>query len=114
MSGSTRTLELVNHGIAQGADKPSGPRALANASWPRFPRRVPTRPRIPVTVRLVWSDKEEWVHGHATRWSGRHVFVAVWHDRVRPVHGVWVDAADVRRSARAGVEKVSISAKPRT
>ncbi|MFC6706881.1 hypothetical protein [Flexivirga alba] len=64
---------------------------------PRFPRRVPTRPRIPVEVRLVWADGEEQVPGQAIRWTGRHVFVAVWHPRVTPVHGVWVDAADVRR-----------------
>lgn len=85
-------------GIAQHATRPTGPRHLLNASWPPSPRSIGTAPaRIPVTVRLVWDDGDEWTDGHAIRWTGRHVFVAVWHERVRPVHGVWVDTGDVRR-----------------
>lgn len=97
MSAPQDTLVRVDNGIAQAASRPSGPQRLVNASWPSNPRKVPTRPRIPVMAHLVWADSQEWVPGQATRWVGRHVFVAVWHEKVRPVHGVWLDASDVRR-----------------
>ena len=80
--------------------RPHGPNEPSNALWPKRPRAVRPAPLfIPVVVRLVWDDHLEWVPGRAERWSGheRCVYVALWHQRVAPVQGVWVAADDVRR-----------------
>lgn len=77
-------------GIAEAGHRPSGVRRPLNESWPSNPSRVPDRASIPVTVRLVWDDGEQWVAGRATRWTRHHVFVALAHPRISPVQGVWV------------------------
>jgi hypothetical protein len=47
--------------------------------------------------RIVWADDgEQWVHGHGSRWTSRHVFVEVGDPRLATL-GVWVTPAEVRR-----------------
>jgi hypothetical protein len=74
-------------------------RAL-NKSWPRDAATTPDRPRIPVVARVVWAHPgEESIEGHATRWSGRSVFITPARMRCRNgVLGVWLDASDVTRA----------------
>ncbi|NYJ76480.1 hypothetical protein HNR15_003498 [Allobranchiibius huperziae] len=80
---------------------PHGPQVLLNEAWPTRPRTIRPAPHpIRVQVRLAWDDGSEWVAGRAERWTQRErrVYVALWHRRVAPVQGVWVNAADVRRN----------------
>jgi hypothetical protein len=75
---------------------------VLNQSWPPGPRWIPDRPRIPVWVRVVWADDgEQWMHGHASRWTSRHVFVEVGDARLATL-GVWVTPVEVRRRCGAG------------
>lgn len=78
---------------------PDGPEEPLNACWPPHPRTA-TRAAvpIPVRVRLQWPHGDEYVVGRAARWQGRCVWVLMWHVRVAPVQGVWVDAEDVHRN----------------
>jgi hypothetical protein len=71
---------------------------ILNESWPRGSRSIPDQPqRIPVWVRVVWAvDGEQWMQGHASRWTTRHVFVELADARLATL-GVWVTPAEVRR-----------------
>jgi hypothetical protein len=66
--------------------------------WPPGSRWIlDQRRRIAVWVRIVWADDgKQWVHGHGSRWTSRHVFVEVGDPRLATV-GVWVTPAEVRR-----------------
>jgi hypothetical protein len=60
---------------------------------------------IPVIVRLVWPDGEEWRPGFANRWTASHVLVR-WHDKGgegdRHQYSLaWLRAEDVSRSIRS-------------
>lgn len=77
---------------------PAGTEEPINASWPPRPRAATYAVTpIRVRVRLQWPEGSEWVTGRAARWQGRCVWVLLWHQRVAPVQGVWVNAVDVRR-----------------
>jgi hypothetical protein len=71
---------------------------VLNQSWPPGSRRIRDQPqRIPVWVRMVWAiDGEQWMHGHASRWTPRHVFVELGDARLATL-GVWVRPGEVRR-----------------
>ena len=72
-----------------------------------MPASVPQRPmgEIPVIVRLVWPDGEEWRPAFANRWTATHVLVR-WHDDQgdpdRHRYSLaWLRAEDVSRSIRS-------------
>jgi hypothetical protein len=115
---ATGALSLPGGGLPFGAGSSSAERSAAlvqdhhftidptwrthqhvlNESWPRGSRSIPDQPqRIPVWVRVVWSvDGEQWMHGHASRWTTWHVFVELADARLATL-GVWVTPAEVRR-----------------
>jgi hypothetical protein len=71
-----------------------------------IPASVPQRPmgEIPVIVRLVWHDGEEWRPAFANRWTATHVLVR-WHDDGdegdrHQCSLAWLRAEDVSRSIR--------------
>jgi len=71
---------------------------VVNEEWPpgETARYLPEQDRIEVEARVVWPDgTEEWIRGHATRWT-RPVALVELHDPRRA--RVWLPAADVRRA----------------
>lgn len=84
---------------------PTGTEEPINACWPPNPRTATYAVTpIRVQVRLHWPEEVEWVTGRAARWQGRCVWVLLWHRRVAPVQGAWVNAVDVRRALSAKTE----------
>lgn len=73
-------------------------RAL-NESSPGDAATTLDRRPIPVRARIVWADAgEQLLEAHATRWTGRSVFVVPAGARCRNgTLGVWLDADDVAR-----------------
>jgi hypothetical protein len=71
---------------------------ILNESWPNGSRWIPDQPkRIAVWVRVVWAlDGEQWMQGHASRWTARHVFVELGDARLATL-GIWVTPAEVHR-----------------
>jgi hypothetical protein len=68
-----------------------------NETWPANPRSIKEQPRIAVRARVVWDeDGEEWVEGHAIRWTQHHVLVSISDPRCHTI-GFWLAPADVKR-----------------
>lgn len=78
---------------------------VTNAEWPPpgVARLLQEQTPVSVNARIVWqTDGEEWVTGSATRWLRPVVFVRFSDPRLSGA-GVWLPAADIRRTVIGAV-----------
>lgn len=94
---------MIEHHAAPEPTPHGTKQRVLNESWPLrdengpHARGIPDMGYIPVRVRIIFErDGEVQLDGHAVRWHGSSVCVAVWDDRLLATY-VWVGAADVRR-----------------